>query len=134
MLALLAAFSVSGCCGSRIADLYDNEKEISSDSNSFNLDGIQQNIEGKKWTASVERLEGMDTVWSCKAQETTEAEFSYEITLYSGKLKVVLIDPEGALTTLAECDAAGEQNARGKHFTGKGRKQDKAGSRRRYQV
>ena len=26
---------------SRIADLYDNEKEISSDSNSFNLDGIQ---------------------------------------------------------------------------------------------
>ena len=43
---------------SRIADLYDNEKEISSDSNSFNLDGIQQNIEGEKWTASVERLEG----------------------------------------------------------------------------
>ncbi len=111
MLALLAAFSVSVCGGSRIADLYDNEKEISSDSNSFNLDGIQQNIEGEKWTASVERLEGMDTVWSCKAQETTEAEFSYEITLYSGKLKVVLIDPEGALTTLAECDAAGEQNA-----------------------
>ena len=59
----------------------------------------------------MERLEGMDTVWSCKAQETTEAEFSYELTLYSGKLKVVLIDPEGALTTLAECDAAGEQNA-----------------------
>ena len=111
LLALLAAFSVSGCGGSRIADLYDNEKEISSDSNSFNLDGIQQNIEGEKWTASVERLEGMDTVWSCKAQETTEAEFSYELTLYSGKLKVVLIDPEGALTTLAECDAAGEQNA-----------------------
>ena len=26
-------------------------------------------------------------------------------------MKVVLIDPEGALTTLAECDAAGEQNA-----------------------
>ena len=41
LLALLAAFSVSGCGGSRIADLYDNEKEISSDSNSFNLDGIQ---------------------------------------------------------------------------------------------
>ena len=58
LLALLAAFSVSGCGGSRIADLYDNEKEISSDSNSFNLDGIQQNIEGEKWTASVERLEG----------------------------------------------------------------------------
>ena len=48
----------------------------------------------------MERLEGMDTVWSWEAQETTEAEFSYEITLYSGKLKVVLIDPEGALTTL----------------------------------
>ena len=110
-LALLAAFSISGCSGSQMADLYDNEKEISSDSNSFNLDGIQQNIEEEKWTASVERLEGMDTVWSWEAQETTEAEFSYEITLYSGKLKVVLIDPEGALTTLAECDSPGEQNA-----------------------
>src|SRR5699024_7591748 len=94
-----------------MADLYDNEKEISSDSNSFNLDGIQQNIEEGKWTASVERLEGMDTVWFWEAQETTEAEFSYEITLYSGKLKIVLIDPEGALTTLAECDSPGEQNA-----------------------
>ena len=60
----------------------------------------------------MERLEGMDTVWSWEAQETTEAEFSYEITLYSGKLKVVLIDPEGALTTLAECDSPGEQNAK----------------------
>ena len=59
----------------------------------------------------MERLEGMDTVWSWEAQETTEAEFSYEITLYSGKLKIVLIDPEGALTTLAECDSPGEQNA-----------------------
>ena len=110
-LALLAAHSIGGCSGSQMADLYDNEKEISSDSNSFNLDGIQQNIEEEKWTASVERLEGMDTVWSWDAQETTEAEFSYEITLYSGKLKVVLIDPEGALTTLAECDSPGEQNA-----------------------
>ena len=53
----------------------------------------------------------MDTVWSWEAQETTEVEFSYEITLYSGKLKVVLIDPEGALTTLAECDSPGELNA-----------------------
>ena len=61
-LALLAAFSIGGCSGSQMADLYDNEKEISSDSNSFNLDGIQQNIEEGKWTASVERLEGMDTV------------------------------------------------------------------------
>ena len=59
----------------------------------------------------MERLEGMDTVWFWEAQETTEAEFSYEITLYSGKLKVVLIDPEGALTILAECDSPGEQNA-----------------------
>ena len=90
-MALLAAFSVSGCGGSRIADLYDNEKEISSDSNSFNLDGIQY---------------GPGT-----PRKPQKAEFSYEITLYSGKLKVVLIDPEGALTTLAECDAAGEQNA-----------------------
>lgn len=39
MLALLAAFSIGGCSGSQMADLYDNEKEISSDSNSFNLDG-----------------------------------------------------------------------------------------------
>lgn len=42
---------------------------------------------------SREKLEGMDTAWSWEAQETTEAEFSYDITLYSGKLKVVLIVP-----------------------------------------
>ena len=135
MLALLAAFSVSGCGGSRIADLYDNRRKKSPVIPiPLILDGIQQNIEGEKWTASVERLEGMDTVWSCKTQETTEAEFSYEITLYSGKLKVVLIDPEGALTTLAECDAAGEQNAGESISLEKGESRIKLVAERRYQV
>ena len=99
---LLVVFLLSGCSNA-MADIYDNESKITSDTNSFNLNGIKQEINGNSYNATVEKMEGMDTVWTLDTEEETTVDISYDITLYNGKVKVVLIYPDGELTTLAEC-------------------------------
>ena len=99
---LLVVFLLSGCSNA-MADIYDNESKITSDTNSFNLDGIEQEIEGNSYNATIEKMEGMDTIWTMDVEEETTVDIEYDITLYNGKVKVVLIYPDGELTTLAEC-------------------------------
>ena len=99
---LLVAFLLSGCSNA-MADIYDNESKITSDTNSFNLDGIEQEIEGNSYNATIEKMEGMDTVWTLNTEKEITVDIAYDITLYNGKVKVVLIYPDGELTTLAEC-------------------------------
>ncbi len=99
---LLVAVLLSGC-SNIMADIYDNENKIVSDTNSFNLNGIEQEIEGNNYNASIERMEGMDTIWTLDAEEETTIEIAHDITLHNGKVKVVLISSDGELTTLAEC-------------------------------
>lgn len=99
---LLVAFLLAGRSNA-MADVYDNESKIISNTNSFNLDGIEQEIEGNSYTATIEKMEGMDTVWTLDTEEETTVDIAYDITLYSGKVKVVLLSPDGELTTLAEC-------------------------------
>ena len=99
---LLVVFLLSGCSNA-MADIYDNESKITSDTNSFNLDGIEQEIEGNSYNATIEKMEGMDTVWTLDTEEETTVDISYDITLYNGKVKVVLVSPDDELTILAEC-------------------------------
>ena len=99
---LLVAFLLSGC-SEAIADIYNNESKIRSDTNSFNLDGIEQEINGNSYNATVEKMEGMDTIWTMDVEEETTVDIEYDITLYNGKVKVVLVSPEDELTILAEC-------------------------------
>lgn len=99
---LLVAFLLAGCSNA-MADVYDNESKISSNTNSFNLNGIEQEIAGNSYTATIEKMEGMDTVWTLDTEEEITVDIAYDITLYSGIVKVVLISPDGELTTLAEC-------------------------------
>ena len=48
-------------------------------------------------------MEGMDTIWTMDVEEETTVDIEYDITLYNGKVKVVLVSPDDELTILAEC-------------------------------
>ena len=98
--AFLPAVLLTGCSGNPMAALYDNESAIVSDSNSYNLDGITQKIEDDTLEITVEKMEGMDTIWSFEADYEAEISMAYRISLESGNLKLVLISPDGDLTTL----------------------------------
>ena len=52
---LLIAILMSGCSNT-MADIYDNESKITSDTNSFNLNGIKQEINGNSYNATVEKI------------------------------------------------------------------------------
>ena len=113
---LLVVFLLSGCSNA-MADIYDNESKITSDTNSFNLDGIEQEIEGNSYNATIEKMEGMDTVWTLDTEEETTVDISYDITLYNGKIKVALIYPDGELTTLAECKSSQDNSSNSTSLT-----------------
>ena len=94
-----SALSLAGCSGLG-ANAYNNERSIASDMNSYNLNNITQTSDDGTFSAQVGNMEGMDTIWTYDAENETSTELSYDITLYSGKLKLTLISPDKKVTTL----------------------------------
>ena len=107
--AIVWVLLLAGCSGSQVAAVYEDDSRISSDVNSYNLSGASQEVEGTACHISVEKMEGMDTLWSCETEADTEMQVSCQMNLESGKLKLVLISPDGTLTTLAESTTPGEK-------------------------
>lgn len=99
-----SALSLAGCSGLG-ANAYNNERSIASDMNSYNLNNITQTSDDGTFSAQVGNMEGMDTIWTYDAENETSTELSYDITLYSGKLKLTLISPDKKVTTLVELDS-----------------------------
>lgn len=96
-------------CGS-MENLYDNDYKIASNSNSYSFNNVKQEVNDGTFHASIEEMEGMETVWTMEATETTNVDFTYAIKVYSGKVKLVLISPKEELTTLTECTSDSEAN------------------------
>jgi len=86
-------------------DIYDNDKKIASDTTTYNLINCKQTVKSGHFTASVEKMEGMDTVWSFNATEDSTVDIIYSLKVFSGKVKLVLINNEGEIFDIAECDS-----------------------------
>lgn len=100
---ILAAVMLGGC--SPMAAVYDNDKKIASDSNTYNLINYRGETTGQKYSAAIGKIEGMITVWTYTAEKEMQLELTYSIHVDSGKAKLVLIAPDGTLSTIAEADA-----------------------------
>ena len=117
LVALAAGMLITGCAftmnpGERF---YDNEKGIAGETNSYNLTNYSGSQDDNTVSGSAEKMEGMDTIWNYTAPDDTEVTLSWKLSVSSGKAKLVLIDPEGNLSTLVECEASsgGEQEGLG---------------------
>lgn len=117
LVALAAGMMITGCAftmnpGKRF---YDNEKEIAGQTNSYNLTNYSGSQDENTVSGSAEKMEGMDTIWNYTASDDTEVILSWKLSVSSGKAKLVLIDPDGNLSTLVECEASsdGEQEGSG---------------------
>ena len=93
---------LTGCSENYMASIYDNNKEISSDSNSFNLDVEEQSIDGQQFNAKINKIEGMDTIWTYEADDDMELDIKYLLNLKAGKVKLVLISPDNSVTNIIE--------------------------------
>lgn len=102
LVIILSVLLVAGCSLNNGARVYDNEKMIVENFNTYNLVKSKQSMSDNHLTGSAEKMEGMGTVWEFTASEDTDVNLTYQITVSAGKAKLVLISPDDSLTTLAE--------------------------------
>lgn len=111
---VLAAVSTAACilagCGTNpMLAIYDNDAKIASNTNTYSLTNVEQVHSDLHFTASVGKMEGMDTVWVFDAEEDTAVDITYQLNVSSGKAKLVLIDPEKEVSVIVECDSKMEE-------------------------
>lgn len=102
---LITACLIAGCGMNPMLAVYDDNVKIASHSNTYNLINYEQVQEDLHFTASVEKMEGMDTVWVFDAEEDTIVDITYLLNVSSGKMKLVLINPEKEVSIIVECDS-----------------------------
>ena len=101
---LITVCLITGCAANPMVAVYDNDQRIASDTNTYNLDKVDQTTEDGHFTASVEKMEGMDTIGVFDAEEDTSLDITYTLNVSSGKMKLVLINPKGDVSVIDECD------------------------------
>ena len=102
---LIVACFIAGCGINPMLAVYDDNVKIASDSNTYNLINCEQVQDDLHFTASVEKMEGMDTVWVFDAEEDTAVDITYLLHVSSGKMKLVLINPDKEVSVIVECDS-----------------------------
>lgn len=101
---------LSACSSNSMASTYKDDKKIASETNTFNMGDIEQEVSENRIEAKIDMIEGMETIWSFTAEDDMGIELSGEMAVQSGKAKLVLILPDSTLTVLAEKDSATESN------------------------
>ena len=77
------AVLISGCALNTGARVYDNEKALSGNANSYNLVNYSGSMSDNTVSGSAEKLEGMDTIWRFNTDEPTEVNISCNLTVTS---------------------------------------------------
>ena len=107
--AVLVMVCVAGCGFNPMLAVYDNNAKIAGDTNTYNLSNYEQVQSDLHFTASVGKMEGMDTIWVLDAEEDMTVDITYQLSVFSGKMKLVLIDPEKEVSVIVECDSEMEE-------------------------
>lgn len=101
MSILILVLALTGCSANSMNSLYDNDEEIASENNSFNLNEEEQTINVQQLKGNVE-FEGMDTIWTYEADEDVDIDITYLLKVSNGKAKLVLISPDNNTTLIVE--------------------------------
>ena len=108
--AVLVMVCVAAGCGfNPMLAVYDDNAKIAGDTNTYNLSNYEQVQSDLHFTASVGKMEGMDTIWVLDAEEDMTVDITYQLSVFSGKMKLVLIDPEKEVSVIVECDSEMEE-------------------------
>lgn len=102
LLVALCMAVLSGC--GNPASVYNNEEELASDVDSYHIvSGVRNQLDNGA-EGSFGKMEGMVTARKFAAEEDTAARMEYEFSLTRGKAKLILVTPDGAVTTLVELE------------------------------
>ena len=102
IIILLVALLLIGCGQQTQHNVYDDDKQIEGEGNSFSLRNYNQNKNGDRLYVNVGFMDGMDTIWEYDVNSESTVDIGYDLNLTSGRVKLVLITPDGDLCTIAE--------------------------------
>lgn len=110
IMLLCAVMLLTGCAGYDPTTVYDNNRRIAGQSNTYNKVNYKQSQKDNTYKISCELFEGMDTIWNYNASEDMEIQMEYTLAVESGKAKLVLISPDGEVETITEVTNENEVN------------------------
>lgn len=100
MIAMILA--LVGCALILQVDVYDDEEALARTSNTYRIIGQSVRIVNQNCVGSMQRFEGMNTLWTSTVSNDGSIDITYKLSVSGGKLKLVLITPDDAVTTLVE--------------------------------
>ncbi len=95
-------------CGSipaeedEMAEIYDNAEKLANNFSSYRMENAEQTIDGMRMSGTFEKLNGMVMFWTYEPAEDTVADIRYLLKVSAGKVKLVLVDGNNRIETVAE--------------------------------
>lgn len=111
LIIIVAALSFSGCTSNTTDKAYNNDSEISSLKDDFQLNSSTETSANAVYKGKY-KLSGCKTIWKFESDSDYDLEVPYTLSVKHGKAKIVLISPDNKVTTLVEnTDKATPANA-----------------------
>lgn len=88
-------------CSANMNKIYSDNKKIASEDDSYTLNKSVTNLENGTFTGSF-KLSGSLTLWSYDSDKDDNLQVPYNLSVKSGKAKLVLITPDNEVVDLVE--------------------------------
>ncbi|AKN30383.1 50S ribosomal protein L7ae [Clostridium carboxidivorans P7] len=89
-------------CSNDVADkVYDDNSKICKEYDTFGMDNSNEKVEQGLYKANL-KISGDTTIWEYKSDKDFDLKVPYNLSVKSGKGKIVLISPDNKVTTLVE--------------------------------
>lgn len=112
----IAAILLTGCAVNIGKQVYDNDEMLGADYDRYSSEYFSQSSEGNILSGSAEKLEGMRTIKKFDSSGEGEISLSFNLSVSSGKAKIVLVAPDGTVTIPGECTSEEKELTDDKHY------------------
>jgi hypothetical protein len=108
LLILLSFYFLTGCgaVSSEQRKIYGDDELIAREGDTYTFSTRLGEVEASEANLEFAGFFGMQTMWIMETQKDTEINIHYSLDISSGKVKLVLINPQGTVTTITEQEAS----------------------------
>jgi hypothetical protein len=101
-------------CSMDKGELYDRDKEIAKEGDSYTFVGRIGNENKELIEFSFKKFSGVQTQWLIEAKENSEIELKYDTKIEKGDFKIVFVTPKQEVNIVAEQTDKGVQREKSK--------------------
>lgn len=95
-----------GGCGDAtsdsMADIYYDNAKLGSYYSSYKMSDFTQEVDGNQISGTYKNLNGMVLLWNYEVEEDIALDVNYSMKVSKGKVKLVMVDPDGTVVTIEE--------------------------------